>query len=225
MTQGTDSDRDDRPKNTKRKSRFVLLLLVFFLVGLLLGWLIIQLSSDSDPVAEENYYGSVVDPRLLVNDFTLTAHSGERVSLSDFAEKVVLLYFGYTYCPDVCPASLAQLAKATNALTGEEKDEVQVMMITVDPKRDTKELLAEYIGYFDPSFLGLTGSETEISTVADAYGVYFEKQESGSETEYLVNHTASVFAIDKDGYLRLLYPFGTPGENIASDLRQLVSER
>jgi protein SCO1/2 len=119
---------------------------------------------------------------------------------------------------------MAQLAKATSELTLEEKDQVQVAMITVDPNRDSKEVMADYMGHFDPTFLGLTGTEEEIAEVADAYGVFYEKQEGGPETDYLVNHTASVFVIDKDGYLRMLYPFSTPGENMASDLRQLVKE-
>jgi len=84
--------------------------------------------------------------------------------------------------------------------------------------------MADYMGHFDPSFLGLSGTEEEIASVTKDYGVYYEKQEGGTETDYLVNHTASVFAIDKAGYLRLLYPFGTPGEDIASDLRLLISE-
>lgn len=224
MSNLSNTDGVDQPQIKKKRYIFPVLILGGFLLGLVLGWLVIQLSSGSGLFGGAEYYGSVIESPELAADFTLTAHSGERVSLSDFDDKVVLLYFGYTYCPDVCPASMAQLAKATGELTAEERDQVQVAMITVDPNRDTKELMADYMGHFDSTFLGFTGTEGEIAEVADAYGVYYEKQAGGAETDYLVNHTASVFVIDKDGYLRMLYPFSTPGENIASDLRQLVKE-
>jgi protein SCO1/2 len=224
MTNASNADSVDKQQNRKRKRFFPVLIFVGFLLGLLLGWFVIQLSSDSGRSEETPYHGSIIESPTLAADFTLSSHPGERVSLSDFDEQVVLLYFGYTYCPDVCPASMAQLAKVTSELTNEEKRQVQVAMITVDPTRDTEELMADYMGHFDPSFLGLSGTEEEIASVTKDYGVYYEKQEGGTETDYLVNHTASVFAIDKAGYLRLLYPFGTPGEDIASDLRLLISE-
>ena len=224
MSKSSNMGDSDQPMIKKRRGLFPVLILGGFLLGLALGWLVIQLSSGSGLFGDAEYYGSVIESPELAADFTLTAHSGERVSLSDFDDTVVLLYFGYTYCPDVCPASMTQLAKATGELTDEEKEQVQVAMITVDPTRDSKEVMADYMGHFDPTFLGLTGTEEEIAEVADAYGVFYEKQVGGPETDYLVNHTASVFVIDKDGYLRMLYPFSTPGENIASDLRQLVKE-
>lgn len=224
MSNLSNTDGVDQPQTKKKRNVFPVLILGGFLMGLALGWLFIQLSSDSGFFGSAEYYGSVIESPDLAANFTLTSHSGERVSLSDFDDKVVLLYFGYTYCPDVCPASMAQLAQATGVLSDEEKDQVQVAMITVDPNRDSPEVMADYIGHFDPSFLGLTGTEGEIAEVADAYGVFYEKQAGSPETEYLVNHTASVFVIDKDGYVRMLYPFSTPGENIASDLRQLVRE-
>lgn len=217
-------DNVDQTKSKKKRGLFPVLIVGGFLLGLAIGWLIIQTASDSDPSEQNAFYGNVIESPNLAADFTLTAHSGEQVDLSDFRGKVTLLYFGYTYCPDVCPATLAQLAIATGALTDEEKDQVQVIMITVDPERDTPDILADYMGHFDPSYLGLAGSEEEIETVTEAYGVYSEKQASDSETDYLVNHTASVFVVDKDGFLRMIYSFNTPGENIASDLRQLVQE-
>jgi protein SCO1/2 len=224
MSDLPNTDEVDQPQLKKRRNIFPVLILGGFLSGLALGWLFIQYSSDSGLFGGAEYYGSVIESPDLAADFSLTSHSGQRVSLSDFDDKVVLLYFGYTYCPDVCPASMAQLAKATGELTAQEKDQVQVAMITVDPNRDSKELMAEYMGHFDPTFLGLTGTDGEIAEVAEAYGVFYEKQAGSPETDYLVNHTASVFVIDKDGYVRMLYPFSTPGENMASDLRQLVKE-
>lgn len=224
MTNASSSDSVNK-RQSRKKNRFLpALILIGFLLGLLLGWLVIQLSADSGQSENTRFHGSIIESPTLAADFTLASHSGEMVSLSDFNEQVVLLYFGYTYCPDVCPASMAQLARATGELTDKEKKQVQVAMVTVDPARDTKELMADYMSHFDPGFLGLTGTEEEIASAAKAFGVYYEKQAGGTETDYLVNHTASVFVIDKGGYLRMLYPFGTPGEDIASDLRLLVDE-
>ena len=187
-----------------------------------MGWLLINRAGIFRPLVEEAFNGISVSPPKKAPSFQLLSQEGERVSLAELDDRFVLLYFGYTFCPDVCPATLAQLANATGAMPAEERDRVQVAMITVDPERDTVETMADYMGHFDPAYLGLTGSEDEIASVAEAYGVFYEKQASESGTGYLMNHTATVFLIDGDGFLRLLYPFGTPGADIAADLRQLI---
>ena len=142
--------------------------------------------------------------------------------LAGLRGKVVLLYFGYTFCPDACPTTLSELKKVPAAL-GDRADEVQVVMVSVDPQRDTPEVLREYLSYFDPSFLGLTGTEEEVLAAATPLGIYFSAHEGSAATGYLVDHTTSVLAIDKDGYLRLLYSFETPGEDIAADAATTVS--
>jgi protein SCO1/2 len=129
------------------------------------------------------------------------------------------MYFGYTFCPDICPASLAELADATEEL-GEQAEEVQVVMVSVDPARDTPEALSEYMDYFDPSFVGLTGSNEEIAAVADAYGVFYQAEEGTAATGYLVDHLASVFVIDKNGDWVEIFSYGTSGEEIAADVRE-----
>jgi len=131
------------------------------------------------------------------------------------------VYFGYTYCPDVCPTTLAELARALQRV-GRRADQVQVIMITVDPERDTPEILARYLAHFDARFLGLSGTAAEIAAAATPLGIYFAKHEGTAATGYLVDHTATVAVIDRDGYLRLVFPFGTPGEDIASDLIHLL---
>lgn len=150
-------------------------------------------------------------------EFTLTGDSGEAVSLESYRGKVVLMYFGYTFCPDICPASLAELADAMELL-GDRADDVQVVMVSVDPARDTPDVLAEYMDHFDPRFAGLTGTDAEIAGVADSYGVFYEAQEGTAATGYLVDHLASVIVIDGDGRWVEVLSYGTTSEQIAGDV-------
>jgi protein SCO1/2 len=202
------------PKS-RSSSRFVfgglLGLVVLAGLGLLLGKLF-------KPYA---FHGMVLQSPQRATNFTLTGHMGQPVSLSDFKGQVALLYFGYTTCPDVCPTTLAQLRLARQLL-GQRGDEVQVLMVTVDPERDTVSLLADYMGHFDPSFIGLTGTPEEIAEIATYYGVFYERQESESALGYLVDHTATVMVVDRDGYLRLVYPYGTSAEDMAADLDYML---
>ncbi|RMD50223.1 MAG: SCO family protein [Candidatus Thermofonsia bacterium] len=156
-------------------------------------------------------------------DFTLTYVDGRDISISDFQGKIVLLYFGYTFCPDVCPSTLLDLKRAVNEL-GDEGENVQVMMVSVDPKRDTPEVVAEYAAHFHPTFIGLSGTEEEIAQAAGLYGIYYEAHEGTAESGYLVDHTASVILIDKAGNFRATYSFGTTPEEFAHDLKILLKE-
>lgn len=170
-------------------------------------------------VAEPHEFtGTVLSNPQPAPEFTLTADTGERVSLESYRGQVVLMYFGYTFCPDICPASLAELADATDLL-GDEADEVQVVMVSVDPARDTPEALSEYMDYFDPNFVGLTGTDSEIRAVADAYGVFYQAEQGTAATGYLVDHLASVFVIDRDGDWVEILSYGTTSEQIAADVR------
>ena len=168
------------------------------------------------------FHGMVLQSPMKATDFTLTGHNGQPVSLQDFQGKVVLIYFGYTTCPDVCPTTLADLHQARVGL-GNLGEQVQVLMITVDPARDTQAVLADYMPHFDSSFIGLTGTSDQIAEVATYYGIYYEQQAGNSALGYLVNHTATVMVVDKDGYLRLVFPFGTTSEDIRADLEYLLS--
>ena len=163
----------------------------------------------------------LMDPLAPVNDFSLTAAGGKPVRISDFRGKLVALYFGYTYCPDVCPTTLAELAAGMRDL-GADAQQVQVIFISVDPARDTPERLADYVANFDPSFIGITGSPEEIAAVATPLGIYYQAHEGTAATGYLVDHTATVMVLDRQGRLRLLLPFGTTGAQAASDLRALM---
>ncbi|MBI5304906.1 MAG: SCO family protein [Chloroflexi bacterium] len=168
------------------------------------------------------FHGAVLQSPLPAQNFTMMSHLGQRMSLEDFRGKFVLLYFGYTICPDVCPTTLAELANARKLL-GKEGDQMQVVMVTVDPARDTQAVLANYMTHFHPSFIGLTGTEDQIAQIATYYGIYYEKQESDSALGYLMNHTATTMVVDRNGYLRLVFPYGTSAQDMASDLQYLMS--
>lgn len=165
------------------------------------------------------FTGTVLSNPEPAPSFTLTADTGERLGVDDYAGKVVLLYFGYTFCPDICPASLAELADAMDDL-GDRSADVQVVMVSVDPARDTPDLLGEYVDHFDPSFVGMTGTEEEIAAVAGAYGVYYQAHEGTAATGYLVDHLASVMVVDRRGRLVEVIGFGTESEAIAADIRE-----
>src|SRR5262245_12343168 len=156
-------------------------------------------------------------------DFTLTAHTGARVSLHDFRGKLVLLYFGYTFCPGVCPTTLANVAQVLHQL-GARANQVQLLMISVDPERATLDRLAAYVPHFQPSFLGLTGSAADVAAVAPLFGIYFEKGESTTATDYLVSHSATLMVIDQQGIMQLIIPFGTAVQDMAADLASLLQE-
>ncbi len=167
------------------------------------------------------FHGAVIQSSSPAPTVDLVAHTGERMSLDDFAGRVVVMYFGYTYCPDVCPTTLSRLAAALDEL-GDEADAVQVLMVSVDPERDTPDVLARYVPAFDPSFIGLTGTREEVARLATVYGVYFEKAEVTGAAGYLVDHTATLMVVDREGSLKLVLPFEVSATEIADDLRYLL---
>lgn len=151
--------------------------------------------------------------------FTLTNQHGRKTSLADFRGKLVLLYFGYTTCPDVCPTDLAALARAVESL-GKDGAQVQPVFITLDPARDTRELLREYAKAFHPRLVALSGSEAEIQRIAAAYKVYYEKSTLPNSKIYLIEHTAFTFLLDRHGKYLLFFPPGTPPERMTAMLRE-----
>lgn len=163
-------------------------------------------------------YGIVVDSATPATNFTLDSTLGHPVALSDFRGKPVLLYFGYTSCPDICPTTLADLRMAMQSL-GNDSSKVQVLFVSVDPERDTIERLGAFLPYFDPSFVGLSGALADIESIASRFGVFFQKDVKSSATDYLIDHTSAVLLLDSEGKLRLMFPYGTTGEQIASDTK------
>ncbi|MGB9799831.1 MAG: SCO family protein [Thermanaerothrix sp.] len=171
------------------------------------------------------FRGSLLDPPIPAPDFSLTQANGETFTLSAQKEKIVLLFFGYTYCPDVCPTTLADLAQVMKRL-GRQSERVRVVFISVDPQRDTPERAQSYAAAFDPSFIGLSGTEADLQPVWNAYGVYRLVRDSESRgSDYLVDHSARVYLIDGKGNLRLTYSFGTPVEDLENDLRLILREK
>jgi len=169
-------------------------------------------------------YGGVLDPAIPATNISLTRHDRSQFELSHYRGKIVLLFFGYTSCPDVCPTTMAELRQAISELKEEDATQVQVVFIAVDPDRDTPMRIQEYANHFSPDFIGLSGSLEELKVVWDAYGVYREVENTDSALDYLVSHTARIYLIDKAGDLRLSYAFGTSPEDITHDLRILVKE-
>ena len=163
-------------------------------------------------------YGEPYPPAL---DFTLLNADGKPISLSDNLGRITLLFFGYTFCPDVCPTTLAEL-RLVMADLGEKADQVQVLFISVDPKRDTSKSMQEYVERFDKAFIGLGGTEEELEPIWADYGVFREIVAGSSEKNYIVNHTARILLVDQSGNLRLSYGFQTPPEDISHDIEILL---
>lgn len=169
-------------------------------------------------------HGGRLEPSKLAPDFTLTDHQGNPFTLANTRGKVVLLYFGYTACPDVCPLTLADMAAALQDL-GQDASRVQVVFVTVDPERDSQAVLNKYVPAFSPTFIGVRGTPEEIKTVADAYGVKYKKTVlANSALGYAVDHSAFIYVIDRNGKLRELLPFGTQRQDITGDLKILITE-
>ncbi|MEW5829057.1 MAG: SCO family protein [Chloroflexota bacterium] len=169
------------------------------------------------------FHGTVIDPPLPVTDFTLQTANGESFRLSDAKGKIVLLFFGYTNCPDVCPTTLATFKQVYDRL-GEDAQEVRFVMITADPDRDTPDKVAAYAARFNPEFIGLSGRLEDLESIWSELGVFVEKQDTGSAAGYLVSHTASVHVLDRNGNLRMTFPYGTTAIDMADDLTQLLKQ-
>ncbi len=228
MTKMTDSSESEfdlvepppAPKKTTQ-GRLYVLISIGLVLGLLLGWVLVRLSQGRPLFGPPEFHGLVIQSPPPLSNFSLTATNGEEMSLLDFRGKLVVLYFGYTFCPDVCPATMVELKRMMEEL-GRDAQDVQVIMISVDPERDTPEKLGAYVTQFNPSFIGMTGTEDDLLGVTTQLGIFYQKHEGTPATGYLIDHTATVSVLDEDGRLRLVFPFGTTGEDMAADLRHLL---
>ena len=157
-------------------------------------------------------------------DFTLQSAGGP-VSLKDFRGKVVLVYFGYTYCPDICPTSLAATSDGLKQLTPEELARVAMIFVSVDPKRDTPARLKEYVDFFHPAMVGVTGAPEEIATIAKRYGVFYAEQKVETAGDgYVVDHSADTYVISTAGRLVGKIAHATPPEQVAETIRKYLNQ-
>ena len=154
-------------------------------------------------------------------DFVLTDHTGAKRRLADFKDKVVLIFFGYTQCPDVCPTAM-QRFQETFKILGAQASRVQVLFVTLDPERDTREILAQYVPWFNAGFLGLYGSPEEIASVAKEFRVFYAKKKSEGALGYSLDHWAGAYAYDPSGRLRLYIPPDLSAVDVAADVRALL---
>jgi cytochrome oxidase Cu insertion factor (SCO1/SenC/PrrC family) len=155
--------------------------------------------------------------------FTLTDPSGKRRSLSDFRGKLVLLYFGYTFCPDVCPTDLLAMARLM-ALMGADADKLQPVFVTLDPARDTAAVLRNYVAAFDARFVALRGTEAETRRVATLYKTYYEKVRPAGSKTYVIDHTAFIYLIDREGRYVAFFPPGTTPERMQVMVRETLAQ-
>jgi len=168
------------------------------------------------------FYGTRIEPPKPMPDFTLHSVNGP-VSLSDFRGKYVVLYFGYTHCPDICPTTLAGLKVALNQL-GNRADQVQVIFVSVDYKRDTPEKMSSYVENFRPDFIGLSGTQDEIDSTTRTFGIYYKLDDPDASGAYAVEHTSTIMVLDRQAALAATWSYDQQPDEIASDLHILTGK-
>lgn len=192
------------------KIRYVLLVLV------------IMVLSACQPSAQQNQFSATdITGAEFAQTLNLTDHTGKPRSLADFKGKVIALFFGYTHCPDVCPTTMADLKQAAKLL-GARGDELQVLFVTLDPERDTQEVLAQYVPSFDQRFIGLYGSKEEIAKVTNEFKIFASRVQNSGRSGYTIDHSAGVYLYDKTGKIRLYVAYGEKPAVIAADIEKLM---
>ena len=181
------------------------------------GWL--AACTESKP----NFTAVDITGAEYAKDFRLTDHNGQPRSLADFRGKVVVVFFGFAQCPDVCPTALGELAQVKQAL-GADGDKLQALFVTVDPERDTPEVLKAYMANFDPSFLALRPTPEALAVMAKDFKIYYKKVEGKTPTSYTMDHSAGSYIYDPQGRLRLYLRYGAGAEALAADVRQLLKQ-
>lgn len=221
---------------------YIMLLMVLLAAGYVIGSTLNTLfRSNAVPITADSTGSkgaAIVAPPHRLQDFTLTSHTGEPINLSDLRGRAVLMFFGYTHCPDVCPTTLADYTRVKQAL-GRDVEKVTFVFISVDGIRDTPDVLTQYLGQFDANFMGMTGDETTLRRIGAEYGLLFQQETNSAGHEhdethqhqegqdldtgnYFVQHTSPSFLVDVDGYLRMVYFYGTEPEVIAEGIRNVL---
>lgn len=200
------------PMNRKLHIAIVALVVVVFAFG---AWL--NLRHDDPP--ENAAVGGMVVNVDIGGPFELTDHTGAQFTRDDLAGDYALIYFGYTFCPDVCPTELGLMAEAIDLLEGD-GERVRPVMITIDPERDTPDVLSEYVPLFHERLVGLTGTEQEVRDVATKYRVFYRRFEDPNYTYYLMDHTSFVYLLSPTGEIASMFRYQTPPEEMAATIRQ-----
>ena len=190
-------------------------------IGAVLALTLLGLAGCGPAPQPHTFQATDITGAPFARDFRLTDHNGKTRTLADFRGKVVAIFFGYTHCPDVCPTTLSAFAAALQQL-GPQADRVQVLFVTVDPQRDTPELLREYVPAFNPRFLGMYADEDTLRALAKEYKVVYQKTSVKAADDYLIDHSAGTYVYDPQGHLRLLMPYGSSPDAIAQDLKTLL---
>jgi protein SCO1/2 len=177
---------------------------------------------DKLPGKQPSFQNTDVTGLDYAKGFSLTDHTGKPRTLADYKGKVVVVFFGYTQCPDVCPTTMAEMAGVMQKL-GPQADQVQVLFITLDPERDTQQLLANYVPAFDKRFVGLYGTPDQTAKTAKEFKVFYSKVPGTSPGSYTIDHTAGSYVFDRDGKLRLFIRHGGGADPVVHDIRQLLS--
>jgi protein SCO1/2 len=177
---------------------------------------------DKLPGKQVSFQNTDVTGLDYAKGFSLTDFNGKPRTLADYKGKVVVVFFGYTQCPDVCPTTMAEMAGVMQKL-GPQADQVQVLFITLDPERDTPQLLASYVPAFDKRFMGLYGTLEQTAKTAKDFKVFYSKVPGSSPGSYTIDHMAGSYVFDKDGRLRLFIRHGVTADSIVHDVRQLLS--
>ena len=191
------------------------------LVSAILVLVACDAKQGSSQQSTNGFVGTDITGADFPKPLALTDHFGKKRTMSDFAGKVVVLFFGYTHCPDVCPATMVEL-KNTMKLLGNKSDEVQVLFVTVDPQRDTQEVLSKFVPSFDKRFIGLWGSLQETAETLGNFKIYFSKIAGKGANDYTIDHSAGMYVFDKAGKIRLYMGYGQKPDDMASDISKLL---
>ena len=187
-----------------------------------LGTAGLLLAGCSDDVAE-SFAAIDITGADYATGFSLTDHNGQARTLADFKGKVVVIFFGFTQCPDVCPTSLGELAEVKRLL-GSDGDRLQGLFISVDPERDTPEIMKQYMASFDPTFLALYAAPDALAELAKSYKVYYKKVDGPTPTSYTMDHSAGSYVYDTQGRIRLYHRYGSGAAALAGDVKKLLAQ-
>lgn len=183
-------------------------------------WAALMASGCSD---QPPFHGIDITGADYATGFDLVDHNGQRRTLEDFRGQVVVVFFGFTQCPDVCPTSMAEMAQA-RALLGDQGQRMQGLFVSVDPERDTPEIMRAYMASFDDSFLALYTDLEKLPELAKSFKVYYKKVDGPTPTSYSLDHSAGSYVFDTQGRIRLYHRYNSGAEGLASDLRRLLAE-